>query len=202
MYIENLLIHELAERAKTTVRTIRYYTDEGLLPQPIMQGKYAYYTPNHIQRLELIQRLKNSYLPLKEIRQIMLSLSDEEVKQRLQEQINTQSRGQVNDNQAHPEQGSGAKALEYISHLLDEQSVHRPKMSSTPPLPAHTRQASGTAPVLAPQPPTDAKITSGGETWQHIQLAEGVELNLRLPANPDTNIRAQQLIAFAKKIFS
>ncbi len=77
MYIENLLIHELAERAKTTVRTIRYYTDEGLLPQPVMQGKYAYYTPNHIQRLELIQRLKNSYLPLKEIRQIMLSLSDE-----------------------------------------------------------------------------------------------------------------------------
>ena len=202
MYIENLLIHELAERAKTTVRTIRYYTDEGLLPQPVMQGKYAYYTPNHIQRLELIQSMKNAYLPLKEIRQIMLSLSDEEVRQRLQEQNNPQSRDQVNGTPTHSEQGSGAKALEYISHLLDEQSVHRPKLISTPPLPVHTRQASGTAPVITPQPPTDVKITSGGHTWQHIQLAEGVELNLRLPASPETNIRAQQLIAFAKKIFS
>lgn len=202
MYIENLLIHELAERAKTTVRTIRYYTDEGLLPQPVMQGKYAYYTPNHIQRLELIQRLKNSYLPLKEIRQIMLSLSDEEVKLRLQEQHTPQPKDQVSGNQAHPEQRSGAKALEYISHLLDEQSVHRPKLISTPSQPAHTRQTSGPAPGITPQPATDAKNTSAGDTWQHIQLTEGVELNLRLPASPDTNIRAQQLIAFAKKIFS
>ena len=84
------LINELAKLSKTTVRTIRYYTSEGLLPQPDSDGKYAYYDENHKNRLDLILRMKAAYLPLKEIRQIMLSLSDEQVTQRLMEQVSTE----------------------------------------------------------------------------------------------------------------
>jgi hypothetical protein len=40
-----------------------------------------------------------------------------------------------------------------------------------------------------------------GETWQHIKLAPGIELNLLLPVDSDTNSRIQQLIAFASKLF-
>src|SRR5512136_2217946 len=83
MVIEELLIHELAERAGISVRTIRYYIEEGLLPQPSYQGKYSYYSPSYLDRLELIRMLKESYLPLREIREIMNSLSDEEVKRKL-----------------------------------------------------------------------------------------------------------------------
>ncbi len=71
LFEKKFLINELAKRAKTTVRTIRYYTSEGLLPQPETDGKYAYYDENHLRRLELILRLKEAFLPLKEIRQIM-----------------------------------------------------------------------------------------------------------------------------------
>jgi DNA-binding transcriptional MerR regulator len=83
MTTEELLIHELAERAGISVRTIRYYIEEGLLPQPSYQGKYSYYSKAYLDRLELIRRLKDSYLPLKEILSIMNSLSDEDVHRRL-----------------------------------------------------------------------------------------------------------------------
>ena len=73
---EKFLIHELAEKAGVTVRTIRYYTNEGLLPQPEASGKYAYYSAAHLNRLELIRRMKDAYLPLREIRQTLVRLSD------------------------------------------------------------------------------------------------------------------------------
>ena len=76
---EELLIHELAEKAGVTVRTIRYYIEQGLLPEPKYQGRYSYYTLSFLDRLELIRRLKDSFLPLSEIREIMISLTDAEV---------------------------------------------------------------------------------------------------------------------------
>ena len=85
MVDEELLIHELAQRAGISIRTIRYYIEEGLLPQPNDQGKYSTYTSTFLDRLELIRRLKESYLPLREIREIMNSLTDSEVQQKLQE---------------------------------------------------------------------------------------------------------------------
>ena len=52
-----MTIQELAERARVTTRTIRYYTEQGLLPAP-ERGRPARYTEEHLQRLELIRRLK------------------------------------------------------------------------------------------------------------------------------------------------
>jgi DNA-binding transcriptional MerR regulator len=71
MTTEELLIHELAEKAGVSVRTIRYYIEEGLLPPPTYEGKYSFYSTAYLDRLELIRRLKDSYLPLREIREIM-----------------------------------------------------------------------------------------------------------------------------------
>jgi DNA-binding transcriptional MerR regulator len=76
---DRLLIHELAERANASIRTIRYYTEEGLLPPPDMQGKYALYTQAHADRLMLIAQMKDRFLPLREIRALLSTLSDAEV---------------------------------------------------------------------------------------------------------------------------
>jgi DNA-binding transcriptional MerR regulator len=179
MLNEQLLIHELAEQAKTTVRTIRYYTDEGLLPEPVIQGKYAYYNINHLHRLELIRRMKDSFLPLREIRQIINSLSDSEIHQRLQERANASVRPEP-----EPAQHSGKKALEYIASLLNEQSAHRSQPGTPAPAP----------PAQVPTPP--------GETWMRIQLTSGVELSLRQSPDPVTAARIDQLITFAKRLFS
>lgn len=69
MTTQCFLIAELAKLAGTTVRTIRYYTDKGLLHQPQLQGKYAYYTRQHLDRLKLIRRMNDACLPLREMRQ-------------------------------------------------------------------------------------------------------------------------------------
>ncbi len=76
---DRFLIHELAERASASIRTIRYYTEEGLLPPPDMQGKYALYTQAHADRLMLIAQMKDRFLPLREIRALLSTLSDAEV---------------------------------------------------------------------------------------------------------------------------
>src|SRR5687768_8534236 len=78
-------IGELAAIADVTPRTIRYYTAEGLLPQPETRGKYALYGPDHLQRLQLIARLKAAYLPLSEIRSRINRLTTEEVEQLLRD---------------------------------------------------------------------------------------------------------------------
>ena len=198
---ENILIHELAEQAGTTVRTIRYYTDEGLLPQPVTQGKYAYYSLNHLNRLELIRRMKDAYLPLREIRQILSSLSDSEVLQRLQEQVLATPKAELRSKPEQLTQGSGTKALEYISRLMDEQSVHRPQGTASPSPSTQPNNRSGRSSLMANNQPAGPNTLADGETWQRIQLASGLELNLRKPTDPDFAARVQQLIAFAKILF-
>src|SRR4051794_23467316 len=73
-----MTIQELATRANVTVRTIRYYVEQGVLPPP-ERGRPSEYTEEHLERLELIRRLKEQYLPLDEIRSTMQRLSLSEV---------------------------------------------------------------------------------------------------------------------------
>src|SRR5438067_1128044 len=75
-----MTIGELAEQAQVTPRTIRYYVEQGLLPAP-EYGRPAEYTDEHLQRLDLIRRLKDQYLPLEEIRDILSRLSLDQVEE-------------------------------------------------------------------------------------------------------------------------
>lgn len=62
-------IGELAARSGVTVRTIRYYIEEGLLPDPPLRGKYGEFDESYLQRIQLIRRLKEERLVLPAIRQ-------------------------------------------------------------------------------------------------------------------------------------
>ena len=79
---ERLTLGELTAAADVSVRTVRYYIAEGLLPPPEGSGPGSAYTQGHLDRLRLIQRLKEAYLPLKEIRRRLSGLSDDEVQER------------------------------------------------------------------------------------------------------------------------
>ena len=188
------LINELAKRANTTVRTIRYYTSEGLLPQPDTDSRFAYYDENHLRRLELILRMKEAYLPLKEIRQIMLSLSDEEVKLRLMEKTQSVILEELDKDIPQFKKSKESDALNYISNLMETQTKFRSNQlqSRRPP---QIRQMDDDLQIPLPISPDDV------ENWQRIILAPGVEMHLRYPTDSDTNNRIQQLISFAKKIF-
>jgi DNA-binding transcriptional MerR regulator len=72
-------LDDLTSLAGVTVRTVRYYIAEGLLPPPLSRGRGAAYSHDHLERLLLITRLKEEYLPLKEIRHRLQGMSPDEV---------------------------------------------------------------------------------------------------------------------------
>lgn len=62
---------ELAERSGVSVRNIRYYQNERLLPRPARAGRDALYTEDHLARLTLIGELRDRGLKLKTIRELV-----------------------------------------------------------------------------------------------------------------------------------
>jgi DNA-binding transcriptional MerR regulator len=68
-----LRISELAERARVSPGTIRYYLREGLLGEGAeivrTSRNMAYYPPHYVQRIELIKRLQEErFMPLRVIK--------------------------------------------------------------------------------------------------------------------------------------
>ncbi len=53
-----LTLDELVARCGFAARTIRFYTGRGMLPQPERRGRSAYYTGDHLARLELVRELQ------------------------------------------------------------------------------------------------------------------------------------------------
>jgi DNA-binding transcriptional MerR regulator len=65
-------INELAERAGVPTRTIRYYTQQGLLNPPTLRGRVGFYDEGHLDRLRLIKELQEKrFLPLSVIGSVL-----------------------------------------------------------------------------------------------------------------------------------
>ena len=61
-------VSELAEKAGVTKRTIHYYISKGLLFPPKGAGVNSLYSEEHLERILLIKKLQESYMPLSKIR--------------------------------------------------------------------------------------------------------------------------------------
>lgn len=72
-------ITQLSALSGLSVRTIRYYLAQGLIPAAGMEGPSSRYPEATLARLRLIARLRDAHLPLAEIRKQLLALSDDEV---------------------------------------------------------------------------------------------------------------------------
>ena len=74
---ENMTIGELSKRTGLSTQTIHYYLKEGLLPDPVKTSKtWAYYTYDHVERINMIKNLKERYFfPLKVIKGIVGEVS-------------------------------------------------------------------------------------------------------------------------------
>lgn len=194
-----MLIHELAEQAGVTVRTVRYYTQLGLLPEPDTQGKFAYYSQEHLARLELIHRLKNLRLPLQEIKQIVKATNEEDLHKLLafQDQLGSNSA----DWQGKPsaQEPSQNEALEYItklrhqSRIRDQILFEKRDAFYSAILPSKTSQPN--LMIARSDRPQE------GQSWRRVELGEGVELHYREPVDFERQQRVSKLISFARRLF-
>ncbi len=66
-----LSVEEVAARTGVTVRTIRFYQSEGLLPAPFRHGRNVRYAEEHLDRLGLITRLQERGLRLTAIADLL-----------------------------------------------------------------------------------------------------------------------------------
>lgn len=189
-------VGELAQLADTTVRTIRYYTEEGLLPQPESEGKYAYYNRAHLDRLVLIKRLKDAFLPLREIRRVMLSLSDDEVSLKLTEPIQIPQETAATGNTDQP----GTRALEYLRQIREARSDLRIHPMTASPDPAQGKPYYSQTPPAAVSPTMKYNLAQG-QTWSRYPIADGVELNVREPLTPETESRVRHIVSYARKLY-
>jgi DNA-binding transcriptional MerR regulator len=67
----DLSVDELAQRTGVSVRTIRFYQSEGILPLPGRSGREARYGPAHVERLDLIAELQARGLRLQAIADLL-----------------------------------------------------------------------------------------------------------------------------------
>jgi DNA-binding transcriptional MerR regulator len=189
---DGLTIEELAATVGVSVRTVRFYIAEGLIPGPGQRGKGTFYGAEHLLTLRLVRRLSEQRLPLAEIRDRLAGLSLAEVGALLEEE----DRNEAERQQA--EQGGSPK--EYLSALLKQARVARQAGPPTPPAPFSLRESraadwgallSPSPPPAAPaQPPAPARpdaptsapssaAAPAGESWQRLELAPGLELHVR-----------------------
>src|SRR3954454_24787939 len=69
-------VDELAARTGTTVRTLRFYASEGLLPPPQRRGRVAYYDARHRLRLDLIRTLQEHGYTLSAIQRVLARMPE------------------------------------------------------------------------------------------------------------------------------
>ncbi|MGE5224225.1 MAG: MerR family transcriptional regulator [Omnitrophica WOR_2 bacterium] len=187
-------IKELARQANVSVRTVRFYINEGLLPTPKTRGRYTVYTEEYLDRLELIRRLKESYLPLKEIRATLAALSSDEVRATLDDLRRREASSEpsiATKEKSEPGHKIGearSSALEYIADLVSSKPVSRPLPPRTP------SQSMQAAPAKASEPLS--------ESWQRVSLGPGVEMHIRQPVRPEDQPKVDAVIQLAHRLFS
>lgn len=196
-------IGELAQQACVTPRTIRYYTAEGLLPQPDSRGRYARYSQEHLRRLGQIALLKEQYLPLHIIRERLDAAStagpephpaDRALASPLSLSTLSAPEG------ARPSAPPGvrpaaqllAEDLEQTTMSSGQQGTQGLQLGSYqffPNLP-ESEEASGNS------------MPAKAERWQRIVLTPSVEIHLREPLGAERRRRLEALIAAARDILS
>lgn len=66
-----MTLDDLTERVGMSVRNVRFYTSKGLVPPPERRGRSAYYSKEHVARLELVRELQAHGFTLSAIERYM-----------------------------------------------------------------------------------------------------------------------------------
>lgn len=198
-----LEIGELARASGVTVRTIRYYIQQGLLPSAEFSGPSTRYSPGHLVRLRLVRSLQARNVPLVEIRSRIGGLDDDEAQTLLETlegpgataaRVEAGGRAEAGPlpvassrwavampraaaaSLTAPGPVSGDSAVDYVRRVLAEFGPEVASPSAARPA-AQTRTA-----------------------WERIALAPDVELHLRPSDDVRRRARLERLIEAAREI--
>jgi DNA-binding transcriptional MerR regulator len=186
-----LSIGELARAAGVSVRTIRYYIAEGLLPPAEESGPKAAYGQGHLDRLRAIDVMKRAYLPLREIRRQLAGM-DEGAIHDMAEQAHDAGVEEALDmpppmmapsqpeHRARQVREETPDALSYIANLR--------RQTRPAPAPRHW-------PAPPPREPTDT-------AWRRIPLGDEGELLISDEAYQRRKEQIEALVDWAKRILS
>jgi DNA-binding transcriptional MerR regulator len=64
-------VEELAGRAGVSVDTVRFYQKQRLLPPPVREGRVAWYTADHLERIDRVRELRRRGFTLAVIRRFL-----------------------------------------------------------------------------------------------------------------------------------
>jgi len=197
-----LTLDDLAAMSQMPIRTLRYYIQEGLLPGPDTRGKFASYSRQHLERIEMIKRLKDKYLPLQQIKQLLDNMSEEDIHRMLQYQDQLDPKPEhykANIIQSDNSSKSNSSALDYIRSLeqdhglvqsISETHFLEPYFENTPLMLGRITQLD------------DQKLRQKvrRERWRKIIFMDGVELHISAAREKEFKAELQQLIEFTRNL--
>jgi DNA-binding transcriptional MerR regulator len=175
---DEVTLTELAEQTGESARTLRFYVMQGLLRGPDASGPRARYPFEYVARVRWIRERQSEGLSLGRIARDLQALDAAGLP------LPTSSHdGPV---EAPARASAGSSAVDYLRHAGL--------------LPGHSPPAA--APAVVPAPAAvDASADPTRSTWEHVLIADGVELHVRRPLDPFTQRRVKQLLQQARDIF-
>jgi len=197
-----LTLDDLAAKSQMPIRTLRYYIQEGLLPGPDTRGKFASYSRQHLERIQMIKRLKDKYLPLQQIKQLLDNMSEEDIHQMLQYQDQSDPKLEqykANIIQSDNSSKGNSSVLDYIRSLEQDhglvQSVNEPRPTVLRSPTKDYYFSEEPAPSQAPPSPRVRR-----ESWRKIIFLDGVELHFSAAREKEFKAELQQLIEFTRNL--
>ncbi len=181
---EGMLIGELARKTNVSVRTIRFYISEGLLPAPQARGRFASYDEDALLRLQVIRLLKEAFLPLREIRERLSGLNTDEV------------RSLLNDLEQLPAAPKAARstAVDYIDQITTRTEVpHRD-------LAEHNKMYNAPPPRMPV--PRGPLMSTKAESWRHYRITPGITIQASDGLDRVNEKKLEELLKFASQLFS
>jgi|GEM_PF-614419 len=184
---------ELAERAGTTKRTIRYYLAEGLLPPAGGTSTRLEFQRDHEVRLRLIQHLQAAGIKLAAVKGILARHSPEE----LEGLVEAFDRGE------HPAIEEGTVPPRPVVESLRETPLsllYGTVRESKADLPYLTGAGDDHEPAPAGPATAEASFPWASEVpgglWHRIRLADEVEMLVRAPLDPHRKPAVEQVVAY------
>jgi DNA-binding transcriptional MerR regulator len=184
---DGVTINELSKMAQVTVRTIRFYTDEGVLDEPAGRDRFARYTLRHYLQLCAAKHLKDRYLPLRVIRDQMASLTEQEL-ERLAGPVPTEIAKRFADvDSADVVSAHVLAAVEASQHV---QSADTRMLSLAEPMTMMADTLFGADDAALSYSTPDGflrksdeaarrPITTVGDVWHRIVISPSMELHVR-----------------------